>query len=131
MTDATQPNASSPNSGPACNTSSCVDREQHKRNLRNAQQALVNEFHTLVGDAERLLKHTSDSASAGSEELRQTLSANLERAKALLKDSEATLREQSRAAVQATEEYVHEHPLQSVGIAAGVGFLLGLLVCRR
>lgn len=126
--------ALNPNAGPATSTAASdlpIDREEHKRNLRNAQDALVAEFHTLVGDAERLLKHTSSLAGAGTEELRHTLNENLQRARALLKDSEAGLREHSRAAVEATEQYVHQHPLQSVGIAAGVGFLLGLLVSRR
>lgn len=45
-----------------------------------------------------------------------------------LKDN---VRERSQAAVDATEVYVGEHPWQSIGIAAGVGFLLGLLVSRR
>ena len=35
------------------------------------------------------------------------------------------------AAVIATEEYVQANPWQSVGIAAGVGFLIGLLATRR
>lgn len=30
-----------------------------------------------------------------------------------------------------TEDYVIEHPLKAVGIAAGVGFVLGVLWCRR
>ena len=41
------------------------------------------------------------------------------------------LRERSKEAVVATEEYVQNNPWQSVGIAAGVGFLLGLLATRR
>jgi len=41
------------------------------------------------------------------------------------------MREQSQAAIQCTEDYVQSHPWQSVGIAAGVGFLLGLLSSRR
>ncbi len=136
----TSVDALNPNAGTATSTAgqtnsqngaAAIDRNEHKRNLRNAQDAMVAEFHTLVGDAERLLKHTSTLAGAGTEELRHKLNENLQRAKTLLKDSEAGLREHSRAAVQATEQYVHQHPLQSVGIAAGVGFLLGLLVSRR
>ena len=33
--------------------------------------------------------------------------------------------------VSATEDYVQSNPWQSVGIAAGVGFLIGLLASRR
>ena len=34
-------------------------------------------------------------------------------------------------AVKATEAYVRENPWQAVGIAAGVGLVLGLLISRR
>jgi len=30
-----------------------------------------------------------------------------------------------------TDEYVHEHPWRSVGVAAGVGLIIGLLIGRR
>jgi ElaB/YqjD/DUF883 family membrane-anchored ribosome-binding protein len=33
--------------------------------------------------------------------------------------------------VRATDDYVHEHPWRAVGVAAAVGFLVGLLVNRR
>lgn len=40
-------------------------------------------------------------------------------------------RQQLNQRVEATGEYVKEKPMQSLGMAAGVGFLLGLLVSRR
>ncbi|MCQ4232094.1 DUF883 family protein [Pseudomonas stutzeri] len=107
------------------------DKSAHRRNLHNAQNALIDEFHTLIGDTERLLKHTQETAGVQSEELRGKINENLARAKALLKEREASMREQSQAAIQCTEDYVQNHPWQSVGIAAGVGFLLGLLSSRR
>ena len=108
-----------------------VDKNEHKRNLNEAQDALVKEFRTLVSDTEKLLKQPANAAGDQADELRVKLNANLDRAKAALKEQEASLREQGRAAAQATEEYVVTHPWQSVGIAAGVGFLLGLLSSRR
>lgn len=122
-------NPSNPAATPA--STDTVKASTHKRNLQTAQEALVAEFHTLVGDTEKLLKQTGDMAGTHAEELRTKITANLGRAKELLKETEGTLREQCGAAVQATEEYVHAKPLQSIGIAAGVGFLLGLLVGRR
>jgi ElaB/YqjD/DUF883 family membrane-anchored ribosome-binding protein len=108
-----------------------ADAAEKKRALKNAQQALVQEFNTLVSDTESLLKQTSETAGSQVDELRNKITENLARAKDVLQQSEESIREQSRVAVQATEDYVHSHPLQSVGIAAGVGFLLGLLVARR
>ena len=40
-------------------------------------------------------------------------------------------RSTAKAAAKATDGYVHENPWKSVGIAAGVGLLLGMLIGRR
>jgi ElaB/YqjD/DUF883 family membrane-anchored ribosome-binding protein len=37
----------------------------------------------------------------------------------------------AKAAAEATDTYVHENPWQAVGIAAGVGLVIGLLIGRR
>jgi ElaB/YqjD/DUF883 family membrane-anchored ribosome-binding protein len=128
-------NPNTPTSNPASTAdkagSGPVDTSAHKRNLRAAQQALVAEFHTLVGDTEKLLKHTGEATGSTVEELRGKINENLARARELLKETEGGLREQCDAAIHKTEEYVHAKPLQAVGIAAGVGFLLGMLVARR
>ena len=34
-------------------------------------------------------------------------------------------------AADVTDKYVHDNPWQAIGVAAGVGFLLGLLIGRR
>lgn len=39
--------------------------------------------------------------------------------------------QRSQAAAEATEEYVEDHPWQTIAVSAGAGFLLGLLVGRR
>jgi len=39
--------------------------------------------------------------------------------------------ERTRAAAQATDDYVHDNPWQAVSIGAGVGFLVGFILGRR
>jgi ElaB/YqjD/DUF883 family membrane-anchored ribosome-binding protein len=46
-------------------------------------------------------------------------------------DAQAALLAKSKAAAKATDEYVHTHPWQSIGAAAGVGLVIGLLIGRR
>lgn len=108
-----------------------IDKETHKRNLRDAQSALSAEFQALVTDTESLLRQTSEVAGAQVQELRARINGNLSRAKDMLKDTEQSLEVQGRVAVEKTEEYVQHHPWQAIGIAASVGFLLGLLAGRR
>lgn len=116
--------------GSTRSSASLIDKSAHRRNIQAAQNALIEEFHTLIGDTERLLKHTQDTAGSQTQELRAKIDANLGRARQMLNEQEGNLREQSQAAIQCTEEYVHSHPWQSIGIAAGVGFLLGLITRR-
>lgn len=116
---------------PTGGTPPLIDKTAHRRNLQAAQHALIEEFHTLIGDTERLLKHTQETAGGQTEELRSKINANIAKAREMLQERESSMRDQSQAAIQCTEEYVHTHPWQSIGIAAGVGFLLGLLSSRR
>ncbi|MDQ1316092.1 MAG: hypothetical protein QG662_2201, partial [Pseudomonadota bacterium] len=37
----------------------------------------------------------------------------------------------TKAAAKATDEYVHVHPWQAIGVAASVGVVIGLLIGRR
>lgn len=98
---------------------------------KTAQEILMNDFQTLVSDTERLLEHTKTLAGDQADELRGQIHDSLLRARETLKLTEESLLERGQAAVTATEDYVQANPWQSVGIAAGVGFLLGLLATRR
>lgn len=96
-----------------------------------AQDDLVTEFKALISDTEHLLQHTAELAGDQAGELRSQLHDNLQRARATLRGAETGLRQRSQAAVSSAEDYVREHPWQSLGAIAGVGFLLGLLTARH
>lgn len=98
---------------------------------KTAQKVLMEDFQTLVTDTERLLEHTKSLAGDQADELRQQIHDSLLRARETLRLTEDSVRERGKAAVTATEDYVQANPWQSVGIAAGVGFLIGLLATRR
>ena len=59
-------------------------------------------------------------------DLRDKLDSAIERAKAVCE----RLQEQTVAAAKASDKAVREHPYQAVGIAFGVGLLIGVLVAR-
>ena len=46
-------------------------------------------------------------------------------------DIEEALMVRTKAAVKATDGYVHENPWQSIGVGAGLGLLVGFLISRR
>ncbi|BAO63677.1 membrane protein [Pseudomonas fluorescens] len=89
------------------------------------------DFQALVSDTERLLEHTATLAGDQADELREQIHDSLLKARETLQLTEDSLRQRGQAAVTAAEDYVQSNPWQSVGIAAGVGFLIGLLATRR
>lgn len=95
-----------------------------------SKQKLAQDLRTVVADAEELLRATADQAGEKAASLRQRAQANLAQAKARLAEVEHAVVERTKAAAQATDKYVHENPWQSVGVAAAVGVLVGMLIGR-
>jgi ElaB/YqjD/DUF883 family membrane-anchored ribosome-binding protein len=92
---------------------------------------LVADLKLVVSDTEELLKLTAGQAGEKLAAVRDKVQKGLEQAKVKLVVLEGKAVEQTKAAARATDTYVHDNPWKSVGIAAGVGFLLGLLIGRR
>jgi ElaB/YqjD/DUF883 family membrane-anchored ribosome-binding protein len=92
---------------------------------------LVADLKLVVTDAEELLKLTAGQAGEKVAAIRDKVQKGLEQAKGKIVEIESKAVEKTKAAARATDTYVHENPWKSVGVAAGVGFLLGLLIGRR
>ena len=61
---------------------------------------------------------------------KRDLRAKLEAATEKAKEVCQRLQDETVAAAKATDKAVREHPYQAVGIALGVGVLIGVLVAR-
>ncbi len=92
---------------------------------------LMSELRTVITDAEELLLMTADQVGERAEGIRARMTARLNQATAELHQLQHVAVAQVKAAGHATDEFVHEKPWQSVGIAAGVGLVIGLLISRR
>lgn len=92
---------------------------------------LIADLRAVVADAEELLRATAGQASNGASDLRAKIQANLQTAKANLAEAQAAVTERAKAAGKAADEYVHENPWTSIGVAAGVGLLVGMLISRK
>ncbi|MFK8330092.1 YqjD family protein [Pseudomonas sp. BJa5] len=101
------------------------------KSAKTAQEILMADFQTLVRDTEKLLEHTATLAGDQADEMRSQIHDSLLRARETLQLTQDSMRERGQAALTATEDYVQSNPWQSIGIAAGVGFLIGLLANRR
>jgi ElaB/YqjD/DUF883 family membrane-anchored ribosome-binding protein len=92
---------------------------------------LIQHFKTVIADAEAILKASATQSGESLAALRQKAEESLSVAKVKLTEAQALATEKGRAAVEATDRYVHESPWTAVSIAAGVGLLVGILLNRR
>jgi ElaB/YqjD/DUF883 family membrane-anchored ribosome-binding protein len=92
---------------------------------------LVDDLKTVMRDAEALIKATSTQTGEKIQEVRARAEQSLKQAQERLSEIEDEALRRARELAGATEDYVRENPWQSLGIAAGVGLLLGVLISRR
>ena len=95
------------------------------------KEKLVADLKVVISDAEELLRVTANQAGEKVGELRVRMQENLIAARHKLADAEAALKEKSREVARVTDDYVHDHPWKAIGVAAGAGLLVGLLIGRR
>jgi len=95
------------------------------------KEKLIADFKVVLADTEELLRATAGQAGDKITELRGKAQDRLAAAKIRLAEAEGMLGDKAREVGQAADAYVHDNPWRSVGIAAGVGFIVGLLIGRR
>jgi ElaB/YqjD/DUF883 family membrane-anchored ribosome-binding protein len=94
-------------------------------------ERLMADLQAVVRDTENLLKATAGDASERAAKARAHAEESLHKARARMSELERDLAARTREAAQKTNAYVHENPWPSIGVAAGVGLLIGLLISRR
>ena len=92
---------------------------------------LMEDLRVVVEDAEALLKATAGQAGDKVEAARQRAGESVKAARERLSELEGEVRMRAREAARTTDRYVHENPWGAIGMAAGIGFILGLLSGRR
>jgi ElaB/YqjD/DUF883 family membrane-anchored ribosome-binding protein len=97
-------------------------------NIMDKQKpASTNDLGTLAEDARALMAATADVVGEKVGEARKRLAAALENGKEIY----GCVRDKAVEGAKATDQAVHAHPYQAIGIAVGVGAFLGYLVARR
>lgn len=92
---------------------------------------LMSDLRVVISDAEELLRMTADEAGEGAADLRSRVQHRMNQAKAELVHLQVAAVAKAKAAGHAADEFVHENPWKSVGVAAGIGLVVGLLISRR
>ena len=89
-------------------------------------QAISNDLGTLADDARALMAATADVAGDKVAEARGRLAAALENGKEIY----GRVRDKALDGVKATDQAVRDNPYQAMGIALGVGAIIGYLAAR-
>ena len=92
---------------------------------------LMEDLRVVVEDAEALLKATAGQAGEKVEAARQRAGESVRLARERMSELDGEVRARAREAAKTTDRYVHENPWGAIGMAAGIGFILGLLSGRR
>jgi ElaB/YqjD/DUF883 family membrane-anchored ribosome-binding protein len=95
------------------------------------RQGFLASAKSSLADIEDMLKASASASGEKAAELREKMRAALGKAKEGIGSAQGVMADKTKAAARATDDYVHDHPWQAVGVAAAVGFALGLLLNRR
>lgn len=99
---------------------------------------LVSNIKEVIGDAEHLIRETASGMGEKAKEARQQLAVKLEDAKKRIGELEVSVvetagvvRDKALEGAKKTDHLVRSHPYESIGIAFGVGLLIGVLINRK
>ena len=99
--------------------------------MSTTRDKLVDDFGSMLNEAEELMKRASTETGDRAKDLRSQVEAKLLAAKLRLQELQGDAVDGAKAAARVTDDYVHDNPWQAIGLAAAVGFLAGLLITRR
>jgi len=92
---------------------------------------LIEDLKVVAQDVEALLRATASQTGEKLSEARTRAEESLRSARERLTEASDEIADRTRAAATAADEYVRDNPWHAVGIAAGIGLAVGLLLARR
>jgi len=95
--------------------------------IESSTEKLLKDLKAVVRDGEELLKAGAQDLTERGMAARERLAAALE----VAKETRRKLQERAVNGARSTDRIIREYPYQSIGIAFGVGMLVGLLANRR
>jgi ElaB/YqjD/DUF883 family membrane-anchored ribosome-binding protein len=96
-----------------------------------ARNRLLNDLKLVVEDAEQILKSAGRQTDESVQSARARFDSSLQTVRTGLSTLEERVAARTRDAAHTTDEYVHGHPWQSIGLGAVVGLICGIMMGRR
>jgi ElaB/YqjD/DUF883 family membrane-anchored ribosome-binding protein len=95
--------------------------------IEESTEKLLHDLKEVVRNGEDLLRAGADELGERGAAAREKLAAALEAAR----ETQRRLQARAVAGAKAADGYIRENPYQIIGVAFGVGMLLGLFASRR
>ncbi len=95
--------------------------------IESSTRKLLEDLREVVRDGEELLKAGAEDLSERGAAAREKLAAALE----VARQTQRRLQEGMVAGARATDRLIRDYPYHSIGIAFGLGLLIGVLAARR
>jgi len=95
------------------------------------REKLAADFQVLMSDVEELARATASQTGDKITELRSRVQRAAADLRPRLAELDIQIREKAKVAAATTDEYVHDHPWSAVGVSAGIGIIIGILIGRR
>ena len=99
--------------------------------MERATDKLMQDLRAVVGDAEDLLKATAGQTGERVEKIRARAEESVRNARERMHAAGDDLQAAAESAARELNSQVRENPWTAVGVAAGIGLLVGILLGRK
>ena len=97
-----------------------------RRRGANVREYASDELRAFLADVEDLVKKVGNVGDADLARLRNRVAGAIGDVRQAVGDTADSLRDRARMAVTVTDDYVHDRPWTSIGLAAAVGVIVGV-----
>ena len=105
--------------------------EQAINEFNRTKGKMVADFKSIINDADELLQATAKVSGEGFNVTREKFAEKIKTAKVSMEDAEQIVMDKAKQIATVSDEYVKTNPWTSVGVAAGLGLLIGFLASKR
>lgn len=99
--------------------------------MRAQSEKLVADVRILIDDTEELVKATASQAGDKIVDIRNRTQEAVANLKPQLSKLETLVVDRAKTTVTAADAYIHDNPWTAIGVSAGIGLVIGLLIGRR
>jgi len=96
-----------------------------------SREQLIADLKQVIASAELFVSASASQSAERIAQARERMEATLRDVRGKLEDAQDAVVERARAAAESTENSIRDNPWTAVGIAGGIGILLGLLIGRK